>query len=385
MGSVEYKVIRRNRRNRFVCRWFDDASGWREKTLQATRRRDAERLASEFVSSLGFSSPHSDPLTWLGFRVKYEAEKGPTMTSALVVWRAAANRLERIISPVMLHDVTGPKLSAFEVGMRTASLSEATIATYLGSVRAALNWAVDIELISAAPRVRIPKTSGKRKSRGRAITGEEFERLLAAMHKHVGAPRFASWERLLKGLWLSGLRLGESLNVWWDNPQKIVPLNIDGRRPTLCVPGSEQKNRKDQTCPLAPEFAEFLRKTPAKCRTGPVFTPLGKRKPARSTDYVSRQISAAGKAAKIIVARNGDEPRYASAHDLRRSFGDRWAQKVMPAVLKELMRHADISTTMAYYVGRSAEQTADLLWQTVTRPGDSLGDIERTARPRKSS
>lgn len=385
MGSLDYKVIRRVGRNRFVCRWFDEARGWREKTLEANRRRDAERLAAEFIASLRLASPLHDPLTWLGFRTKYEAEKGPTMTSALVVWRSAANQLERITSPIMLADVTGPKLSAYEVGLRNAGRSESTIATYLRAIRAALNWAVHIELTSAAPRVRIPKTKGKRRARGRAIAGEEFDRLLQAMRKHVGDARFRSWSYLLRGLWLSGLRLGESLNLWWDRDDKIIPLNVDGRRPTLLIPGKLQKNKQDQTCPLAPEFVAFLRETPASERTGPIFAPLGKRRVARGVDYVSRQISAAGKLAKIVVGRDGDEVRYVTAHDLRRSFGDRWAQKVMPAVLKELMRHADISTTMAYYVGRSAEQTADVLWQTVTTAGDTLGDIRPKGQVRKTS
>jgi len=55
--------------------------------------------------------------------------------------------------------------------------------------------------------------------------------------------------------------------------------------------------------------------------------------------------------------------KYASAHDLRRSFGERWATRVMPVVLQELMRHESIDTTMRYYVGRSAQSTAKLLWQ----------------------
>jgi len=33
----------------------------------------------------------------------------------------------------------------------------------------------------------------------------------------------------------------------------------------------------------------------------------------------------------------------------------------MPAVLKELMRHADIKTTMDFYVGTEAEETARML------------------------
>ena len=38
----------------------------------------------------------------------------------------------------------------------------------------------------------------------------------------------------------------------------------------------------------------------------------------------------------------------------------------MPAVLMELMRHADIKTTMQFYVGRNAEVAADAAWAAVS-------------------
>ncbi|MGY8770432.1 MAG: hypothetical protein ACKVH8_18605 [Pirellulales bacterium] len=36
----------------------------------------------------------------------------------------------------------------------------------------------------------------------------------------------------------------------------------------------------------------------------------------------------------------------------------------MPAVLKAMMRHADISATMKYYVGQDAESMADAVWKS---------------------
>jgi integrase len=39
---------------------------------------------------------------------------------------------------------------------------------------------------------------------------------------------------------------------------------------------------------------------------------------------------------------------YATAHDLRRTFGTRCAKRLMPAVVKDLMRHSSVSTTMSY-------------------------------------
>lgn len=64
--------------------------------------------------------------------------------------------------------------------------------------------------------------------------------------------------------------------------------------------------------------------------------------------------------------------------DLRRSFGYRYSRRVMPAVLRELMRHAKVETTIQYYVGNDAKRTAADLWAMDVAahfgPGDHLGD-----------
>jgi integrase len=54
---------------------------------------------------------------------------------------------------------------------------------------------------------------------------------------------------------------------------------------------------------------------------------------------------------KVIV--NMADGKFASTHDLRRSFGTRWSSKVMPAVLMQLMRHDSIETTMKFMWGRT--------------------------------
>src|SRR5262249_8398083 len=72
---------------------------------------------------------------------------------------------------------------------------------------------------------------------------------------------------------------------------------------------------------------------------------------------------------KVNVKSTGDprapKVKYASAHDLRRSFGERWAARVMPQILMQLMRHASIDTTLRYYVGQNAEKAADVLWDAM--------------------
>ena len=111
---------------------------------------------------------------------------------------------------------------------------------------------------------------------------------------------------------------------------------------------------------MAPEFAELLQSVPEAQRTGYVFNPLGKPGKRVGSNYASSVISNIGKLADVVVNKESD--KYASAHDLRRSFGQRWASRVMPQVLMELMRHESIETTLRYYVGKNAQTTAAVLW-----------------------
>jgi hypothetical protein len=81
-------------------------------------------------------------------------------------------------------------------------------------------------------------------------------------------------------------------------------------------------------------------------------------------DSTSKVICDIGERANVVVhvdART-KKVKYASAHDFRRAFGDRWALRVMPPVFMQLMRHESIETTMRFYVGRSVEATTEVLW-----------------------
>jgi integrase len=78
-------------------------------------------------------------------------------------------------------------------------------------------------------------------------------------------------------------------------------------------------------------------------------------------DRASRVVCAIGAKAKVVV--NKEQDKYASAHDLRRAFGTRWASKVTPAVLQQLMRHASIETTLKYYVEQNSDVIAAEIWK----------------------
>lgn len=80
-----------------------------------------------------------------------------------------------------------------------------------------------------------------------------------------------------------------------------------------------------------------------------------------------RTTSPIGRQAGIVVERTAaGEAVDASPHDLRRTFGTRWSKRVMPPVLKLLMRHAAIQTTLTFYFDQSADDAADALWNAAS-------------------
>ena len=77
-------------------------------------------------------------------------------------------------------------------------------------------------------------------------------------------------------------------------------------------------------------------------------------------------------------------------HDLRRSFGERWAALVPEMVLMEMMRHSSIETTRRYYKGRNAQRTADEVWRVYERliydsPKSGTGSSDQFADQSRSA
>lgn len=124
-----------------------------------------------------------------------------------------------------------------------------------------------------------------------------------------------------------------------------------------------EKGRRNRLVPITPDFAELLSQVPQEGRTGPLFFPIryGDR---FLPDWYSKLGCRIGRKANIVVnvdSRSGKQ-KFASLHDLRRSFGQRWDQKVLPQHLMQLMRHDSIETTLKFYAGNDACLAAKAIW-----------------------
>lgn len=388
--DIKVHVIEYPDRRSLVLRYKDPMTGkFKSKSAGTNSRKEAEKVAAVWEADLRsgrYASPSKT--TWEDFRERYENEVlgGLSLKSSRQTATVFA-LIERRLAPVKVRDVTAQRLSWLASELRKETkindkvkpgLSESSIKSYFAHLKAALRWAERIGLIVKAPAFpKLQRVMAGDIAKGRAISGEEFERMLAAIPKIVGEKKAEEWVRYLRGLWLSGFRIGESLRLSWDEGAPIV-VDIMGRNPVAHIDAKAQKSRRTETIPLAPEFGELLTETPVESRTGPVFCPLDGNGKRASVTSAIRTIGEIGRKANVKTWTNqkSGATKCATAHDLRRSFGTRWASLVMPAVLQQMMRHASIQTTMAFYVTRNAVTAGDVIREAFqkSRQGNSSGN-----------
>ena len=362
-NPIKVLVVKYPDRRYLMMRYVDPITGKQmARSTGTTVRREAERTAAKWEAELQenrYTRPSN--ISWSEFRERYETEKLASLApNTLETAVTALNHMEEMINPQKLTALTSEVISKFQSKLRATGMKETSIATQLRHLRAALSWGVSMGMLPKMPDFHMPKRAkGRNLMRGRPITAEEFERMLAATPK-VRPQDAATWKQYLRGLWLSGLRLEESLVLSWDDDSPFA-VDLSGRHPRFRIYAEAEKGHEDRFLPMTPDFAEYLWVIPHDQRSGTVFKIDGLQTGEPMTPKrVGRVISAIGKKAGVVV--NKADGKYASAHDLRRSFGTRWSTKVKPATLQLLMRHKAIETTLKYYVAQDADEVADELW-----------------------
>jgi integrase len=399
MDEIKVTVTKYADRSNLLLRYVDERGQLKHKSAKTTKMSEALKAAGKWQEELKNGVVQSSSITWDDFRERYEDEVLASLADATgAKVQGVFNGVEKHVGPKRLRDLSAERLSLLQFKLRDSGLAESTIKSHLRHLLAALNWAVGIGWLPKAPKITMPKRAKVAKAmKGRPITGEEFDRMLSKVSAGLsaadpkekttritanGLERYRqrqeaaagdaaeSWRYLLKGLWLSGLRIGEAMELSWDQDDKLRVDMQPGELPMMKIRAELEKGNEDRLLPMAPEFAEFLQATPEAERTGYVFKPLPRspRSSRLNVATVIRTIGEIGRKAGIKV--NTDQAgkvKYASSHDLRRSFGLRWASRVMPQVLMELMRHESIETTLRFYVGRNAQSTAAVLWEAHRR------------------
>lgn len=348
-------LVRSNPRRRFLLLYYIDPLTGREvmRSSKTRDRREAERAAARWESEL-FGGRSARETSWEVFRVRFTDEHLAGMPQkSRSAYKTALNRFELVIGkPLSIATIDAGVLSRFQSELRRAKHPQTTINTYVKHVVSALSWANKLGMIDRVPKCVMPRNRKRKLMRSQPITEEQYEAILAAVGKDGRDP--AGLNRLVRGLWLSGLRLGEAIALSWD--AGAMRVSLDGRRPRIVIRDEGQKSRSDEVLPITPDFYAFLAETPATDRRGKVFPVAMPRRDVQDA------ISAAGKDASAVVSETG---KTATSHDFRRAFGTRWALVVHPLILQRMMRHKNVETTMRYYIDLDADKVADELWEAV--------------------
>jgi integrase len=312
--------------------------------------------------------------------------------------RGTMRLVTRVIDPARVAGLTESQLSRVVSDLRERKRSEATVRGHIRNLKTFLRWAHRRQLLDRVPMMPVMGRAVP-SMKGRPITLEEFERMLESVPAVVGVEHAGPWRHLLRGLWLTGLRLGEALELDWVDDSRLA-VELAGEYPFFRIQAQADKGRRFRLLPMAPEAGAFFLETPATSRRGKVFRPINPKDGFRpSLNWASKIITKIGREARVAVteprqrhktATAGEtsppEPKWASAHDLRRAFGFRLSLRVRAPLLMQLMRHQSITTTLQFYVGHDATAAAQELWrETRDSTNTSANTGERFDRSQQSN
>src|SRR6185436_19039448 len=163
-----------------MLRYTDPVTGKRVAKSAGTRsRREAEREAGKWQAELREGRyQKASKITWEAFRERYATDILPGLAvGTAATYEATLNVFERTCNPDKLAKVTTAVVTGFVTKLRESGLSESTIARHLRGLRVVTRWAKREGLLSLVPEFAMPpRAKGSKSMRGRAPTGEEFDR-----------------------------------------------------------------------------------------------------------------------------------------------------------------------------------------------------------------
>ncbi len=320
-----------------MLQWIDPETGKRKSKSAETDDPDAaETKRSDLEYELNHGKYQEvSRMSWERFRELFEDEYvAARRRNTQENYTAMFNAFERLCHPGTLRSVTARTVSQYAAALRkepgraknSKEQAASTIRQRLALLHTALGWAVEQGLLPklpAFPTIKVPKRKPQ------PIPPESFERLLAK------ATTLDLKAFLLAG-WLGGLRLHEVFFLEWQETNEAPWINFAADR--IIFPAEFAKAGEDQWVPLDPALRAALEALPRQGRK--VFHFVSKRtKEAITLDGIGERIRRLARQAGVRL----------TMHSLRKGFGCRYAGKVPAQVLQKLMRHHNISLTMAFY------------------------------------
>lgn len=374
---MKYKVIKPNDRRFYVVRYSDPFTGEpRQQSTGHTRKREADRFAAELAAQIEAGHSSGRDMSWAAFVDLCKTDKLAKIKSSAGYVSALAS-FAAGTGIKSTREINRSTVDAYLRWAASSGLAKSSQASYAKHLSAVFHWAENRGIIARAPKIQAGSTEVMR---GRPLTLEEFERMIASAPKVVGAKNAPAIQNAMIAAWSIGLRRAELLRLSWDDHSRIRIIDLAARRPMIHFPADQHKAGRDCTLPLTGEAIELLRRISRRGMSGAVLGPFrGKRKAIATADGLGRVISDIGERAAVVTGSRDGAPVYATAHDLRRSLGTRLVESGLPLpMVQAMMRHASITTTTAHYVHFTPERLA------VHLEGSTLGDTSHNHSPRQN-
>ena len=254
-------------------------------------------------------------------------------------WRRdkqALNSLAGVLGErLLLRGLTPRKLATWTRTLLDRGVSARTVNSYLRHIKKALNTAQDWGYLAKVPKIeKLTEPPAER----RALSPRQVKALLKAEPEPY-------WRRLWTFYIYTGLRRQEALNLTWAD----VHLDEDDEPPHIHV--IKSKRDKSRIVPLVDAAIEALGEFHD---VGPVWRSM-------TGGRVSHKFKLAARAAQLPWAR---------LHDLRHTTGTMLAEAGVDfAVIKDILGHANISTTLIY-----AKTSTGLLHREMSKLAGSKTD-----------
>ena len=176
---VSVSILKIGERPVYYAQYRDEVTGKkvRRSTGEKTKRK-AERFAAQWESEI--KAGNSAGCTWAVFRERFSLEHCMTLRdSTAKSYETILDCLEDFSKPLRLESVSADFISRWRVHLVKIGVSDSTRATYLRTLKASLNWAVSVGLLSTLPNFPKEKRKDSGKHRGRALTAEEVQLMIA--------------------------------------------------------------------------------------------------------------------------------------------------------------------------------------------------------------
>lgn len=385
----------------WVIRWYgeyDPASGKQRRYSKSFRlKAEAEEFQATKRQELGQGTPRdkAPDVTLSGFCKDWLSARKPELRPASQdLYAQTIKRLKDYFGKdTLLKDITAKKAAVFiseqksrAIGHQGKELSDWSREQIKRHCKTIFETAVQWGLLAASPfkSLRLKKPGTKRWHR---VAVQEYHGLLEA------APTLR-WKIFYALAYTSGARMAELFSLTWsDIDFENGRLVIANREGTADIPPFQIKDHEARRIPLPTHTIDLLTEWQTKAPEGVPYILLTKEryervkakwqllrkegKPWRNRYMVNNVL----RDFKKHFKRAGIKPiAKLTIHTLRKSCGQNWADHLPMNVVKELMGHSKVETTLEFYnqVDSDHEAKAANVIQKLIENADSRDESNKT-------